>query len=196
MSTVPGHLEIQELLPAAALACLTAAESDGVQAHVARCPQCARILSEYQEVVGTMSLLVPERGFSRARREVVWTRLQARIHQATDIQATDIASVTRPAAALPRWEGQVAGRWAGWAVAAGLGGVLLMHHAVHRPVDYGWLAAGAMGIIVVVLAIIVGMQSRKLTDLQARLAGRDRLVSQAGRIDEGVASSRSPRSTL
>lgn len=58
----------------------------------------------------------------------------------------------------------------GWMVAAGLAGLLLMHHAIHRPLDYGWLAAGALTIVLVMVGGHARVQRARALTLRARLA--------------------------
>ena len=62
-----------------------------------------------------------------------------------------------------------ADRWAGWAVAAGFAGTILVHHSFHRPVDYGWLVAGALMIVLVGVAVYARVHARRAA------APRDRL---------------------
>jgi hypothetical protein len=58
----------------------------------------------------------------------------------------------------------------GWMVAAGLAGLLLVHHSVHRPVDYGWLIAGILTLLVLALAVYALKQRARLTALRNRPA--------------------------
>jgi hypothetical protein len=54
-------------------------------------------------------------------------------------------------------------------VAAGLAGVLLIHHAIHRPLAYGWLAAGALMIALVAVGGYARVQRGRVLALRARL---------------------------
>jgi hypothetical protein len=55
-------------------------------------------------------------------------------------------------------------------VAAGLAGLLLVHHSVHRPIAYGWLAAGVLTFLVIALGVYVRVQQARLAALRDRLA--------------------------
>jgi hypothetical protein len=59
-------------------------------------------------------------------------------------------------------------------VAAGLAGLLLVHHSVHRPVAYGWLAAGLLTFIVIALGVYVRVQQTRLARLRDQLTSDDR----------------------
>ncbi len=55
MSSVHGHNdEIEALLPAYALEALDEAERRSVEGHLAGCPECRRLLSEYREVADSL----------------------------------------------------------------------------------------------------------------------------------------------
>ena len=58
-------------------------------------------------------------------------------------------------------------------VAAGLAGILLVHHSVHRPLDYGWLAAAFLGVVLLAVGIYAGVQRRRVTELEGRFTGTD-----------------------
>ena len=165
MSISPGHEEFQEMLPAAALGILDRTDLDQVQSHVQQCAECAGLLEEYQEVTAGLGLLLPHRGIDPARAASLRARLMARASR--DLHAKVPDPTLAP---VPRARAFLAGRWTGWTVAAALAGVLLMHHAVHRPLDYGWLAAGALAVILVSLGLYASVQRGRLSVLQAQLA--------------------------
>lgn len=56
-------------------------------------------------------------------------------------------------------------------VAAGLAGILLVHHSVHRPLDHGWLVAGLLVMVLLAVGIYARMQRRRVVELQDRLTG-------------------------
>ena len=145
------HEELKELLPGAALDILAEAERREVLAHVRGCAECAAELEEYRATAGDLALLLPEAPMSDAGRASVRRRLLGR------------------ARAGDQWRRG----WAGWAVAAGLAGVLLMHHAVHRPLDYGWLAAGGVTVVLVLVGIYAWVQRARVATLERRLGGRE-----------------------
>jgi hypothetical protein len=74
----------------------------------------------------------------------------------------------------------------GWMVAAGLAGLPLMHHAIHRPLDYGWLAAGALTIVLVAAGGYARVQRARALTLRASLAAVER---------ESAVGRRSPESS-
>ena len=126
-------------------------------AHVQGCVECSAELEEYRAAAGELALLLPEARMSDIGRTSVRRRLLARARAGNH---------PRPAVG---WRGG----WAGWVVAAGLAGVLLMHHAVHRPVDYGWLAAGGLTVVIVLLGIYAWVQRSRVAVLRRLLAGRE-----------------------
>jgi hypothetical protein len=55
-------------------------------------------------------------------------------------------------------------------VAAALAGVVLIHHAVHRPIAYGWLAAGILSVVIVGLAMYSRIQRHQVAALEEAVA--------------------------
>jgi anti-sigma factor RsiW len=157
MSSVPDHAEIQEQLPAAALAILEPAEMEQVQAHIIVCPECAVQLEEYREAATILSLRLPQALMKTVRSDALRARLLARAKATPN-------KVTRKA-------GSMIYQWSGWMVAAGLAGILLVHHSVHRPLDHGWLAAGLLVMVVLGVGIYAWVQRRRVVELQDRLTG-------------------------
>lgn len=157
MSSVPGHSEIQEKLPAAALAILEPAELEQVRAHVRGCIECATQLEEFRAAATIMTLALPESPMDPARSNGVRARLLARAKAAPN-------KVTRKASSMIY-------QWSGWMVAAGLAGILLVHHSVHRPLDHGWLTAGLLAMVLLAVGIYARAQRRRVVELQDRLTG-------------------------
>jgi hypothetical protein len=61
-----------------------------------------------------------------------------------------------------------------------MAGVLVVHHAVHRPVAYGWLIAGVLVLLLVALAVYTRGQKERITALEQRLRSAvDRGVSDS-----------------
>ena len=145
MNPGPDHEAVQELLAAAALGLLEDAELQRVMAHTSDCPECARLLQEYRETAVNLALMLPPQRLDPARSARTKARLLARV-RAEKGKGTIHA--------------RTAGRWAGWLVAAGLAGIVLMHHSVHRPVDYGWLAAGILALVLVGVGVYARLQRR------------------------------------
>ncbi|MBA3259854.1 MAG: zf-HC2 domain-containing protein [Gemmatimonadales bacterium] len=158
MTAGPSHDEVRDLLPAAALEILDSAELQSVAAHTRGCPECARLLEEYRAVAFALADLLPVGAppHSAALR----ARLLARARG-------DRRGAAQPAGAASRTS--VVNMWMGWTVAAAFGGVLLMHHGVHRPLDYGWLATGALAVLLVVIAAYASIQRSRVSALRARL---------------------------
>jgi hypothetical protein len=168
MRPSPSHEELQEMLPAAALDALAPPDLDVVLTHAGDCEECARLLDEYRSVTGELALLLPREEMDPARSAALRSRLLARARgDAEAMSGPGEKEIGR----LPAVGGLLTARWTGWAVAAGLSGVLLMHHAVHRPLHYGWLVAGALVITVVGLAIYAAAQRRHVAELERVVRG-------------------------
>jgi anti-sigma factor RsiW len=177
------HQDLQDMLPAAALDILDESDAQRLREHLAHCEECTRILSEYGEVAATLPLLLPEQSLDAARSEALRGRLLSRIsagqHSRNVVRSNPRHSRESGSRAGPeRWTG-----WMGWMVAAGLAGLLLVHHSVHRPLDYGWLAAGVLTLLVLALGVYALRQRARLTALRNRLAqaAEDNRGAQADR---------------
>jgi len=151
VNTGPRHEEVQELLPAAALEIIDGVDLQSVLAHASGCSECAQLLDQYRKVVATVALQLPRQPMHPDRAAAIRARLLARVP----------AHRVAPARS-PSWME----RQRGWMVAAGLAGVLLVHHSVHRPLDYGWLAAGALMLALVALGAYVRVLRTRLSALQ------------------------------
>ncbi|HYF40625.1 MAG TPA: hypothetical protein VD930_13105 [Gemmatimonadales bacterium] len=142
------HDSAEQLLPAAALEILEGEELIRVTAHARECAECSRQISSYREVLSRVALTLPLQSRDPTRS----ARLRARLLERAGGHPSaprNIQPYSRQ-----RFTG-VIGPWAGWALAAGLAGVLLVHHSVHRPVAYGWLVAGILTFLVLALAVYV-----------------------------------------
>lgn len=151
------------MLPAAALGILDLAELEPVVAHVSECQDCAKLLQEYREVAAALSLQLPRRGLDPVRGGALRARLLARAGGATRVRDDRSAETGSRRLRFAQWSG--------WAVAASLAGVLLIHHSVHRPLAYGWLAAGILVVVLVALALYARAQRSRVTALEDRLSG-------------------------
>ena len=166
MSPTPGHDELQEMLPAAALQILEPAELEQVLAHVRICRDCTKLLQEYREATAAFWLQLSPRQLDPARSRAVRARLMARARTDQSVQPVD-----RDFAAQLPSSGRATTliyRWSGWMVAAGLAGVLLVHHSVHRPLDHGWLAAGVLVVLLIGLGIYARVQRSRVAELEDR----------------------------
>jgi anti-sigma factor RsiW len=152
MSSVSDHTEIQEKLPAAALSMLDPAELEQVQAHIRKCAECAALLEEYREAATILSLHLPSTPMDAVRSDTLRARLLARA-AATPNKATRKAST-------------MIYQLSGWMVAAGLAGILLVHHSVHRPLDYGWLAAAFLGVVLLAVGVYAWVQRNRVVELE------------------------------
>ena len=153
MNPVREHTESADLLAAASLGTLTGVELQRVMDHVRHCPECAQLLGEYQDIVASLAVHLPPQPMAVNRSLRLRTRLLQRAR-------------SRPRVVFERW--------AGWMVAAGLAGVLLMHHAVHRPLDYGWLVAGILTVALVGFIIYARVQRARISALQDEIQGLNR----------------------
>ena len=172
MSLTPGHEELQEMLPAAALEILEATEMEQLLIHVRECPECTKLLEEYREAAAAVSLHLPGRRLDPARAQAMRTRLLVRAMGQTG-GTTGVRADRQTGGQVGRPGRRRLDRWLGLAVAAGLSGILLIHHSVHVPLDYGWLAAGVLLLVLVGVGIYARVQRRRMTELEDRLAGSD-----------------------
>jgi Putative zinc-finger len=154
------HTEVEQLLPAAALEILEGGELARLATHLEDCADCTRLLDAYREVVAGLAGTLPEQPFHPARSERLRGRLLARTGR---IPIADVPERRRRSPAA-------ADRWIGWVAAAALAGVLMVHHSVHRPVAYGWLAAGLLMLLLLGLGVYVRVQRTRTANLEDRLA--------------------------
>jgi len=160
MKETLSHDQLEQLLPAAALEILEGDELLGLTAHVRECPSCEQLLDSYREVLTGWATGLPEQAFDPIRSARVRARLLARMGSGASAPAG-----RSPARRSPGW----IDRWTGWAVAAAMAGVLLVHHSVHRPVAYGWLVAGALILLLLALGVYVRIQRARVRGLEERL---------------------------
>ncbi len=173
MNPAPSHQELQDLIPAAALEILDDADARPVFAHLQSCAECTRLLDSYGNVVATLPAVLPERPLEAGRSDAVRARLLSRVRAQPDVPvAHPRAAGSRVSQSRPRPDWRMA--WSGWAVAAGLAELLMVHHSVHRPVDYGWLAAGVLTFAVLGLAVYAFRQRAQLNALRG--SGHDEQV--------------------
>jgi anti-sigma factor RsiW len=161
MKETLSHDQLEQLLPAAALEILEGDELLEVAAHVRECTRCAALLESYREVAAGVASRLPEQALAPDRSARVRARLLARVARG-EIEGADAAIPRRRSAS---W----VARWGGWAVAAGMAGVLVVHHAIHRPVAYGWLVAGVLILLVLALLVYSGAQRDRINALEERL---------------------------
>ena len=165
MNPTSSHQEAEELLPAAVLEILEGEELGRVLAHARGCTECARLLEEYREVAAALARTLPRHPLDARRSARLRERLLMRARSNPQVSAAEQKSTARRRS---RWDG--VDRWAGWAVAAGLAGVLLVHHGFHRPLAYGWIVAGLATIALVGFGIYGMIQRRRVSALEERLA--------------------------
>ena len=177
MSATQAHQETQELLSAAALQVLDPVEVERVLVHVGSCEKCAEEYRRYQDAAAALSLQLPQRQLDPARAGAVRARIMARA-RADRLGGPDPRGAADKVRSRPALE---VFRWSGWMVAAGLSGVLLVHHSIHRPFDYGWLAAGVLLAALIGLGIYTRAQRRRVSLLEDRLTERATTNSDADR---------------
>lgn len=156
MMAAPSHRDIQDCLPALALDALEGSELAEVTDHLRDCQACADLLREYRAAAAGLALALPRESWPPEQAQRVRARLLDRVHAGRHASASSSGNTT--GAML---------RWSGWLVAAGLGGVLLIHHSIHRPVEYGWMAAGALWLALVGIGIYAWTQRRRVAALEA-----------------------------
>ncbi|MBA3585951.1 MAG: hypothetical protein H0W36_15825 [Gemmatimonadetes bacterium] len=145
MTTEAEHETVRELLPAAALDLVEDGELARVVAHVRGCLECADMLDDYCVVTADLGLVLAVPPVDPARSQRLLARLLARAR--LEAQARGETRLRHPSDARRLHPS------AGWAVAAALAGVLLMHHGVHRPVDFGWVTAGVLALVALGFAL-------------------------------------------
>ena len=156
MNPGPDHEAVQEMLAAAALGTLDDTELRWVVTHTGDCPDCAGAFQEYRDAAASLALVLPAARLDPARSARMKSRLMARVR------------LQKGGGIRPAWR---AG-WVGSLVAAGLAGLLLVHHSVHRPLDYGWLAAGILTLALVAVGVYARAQRRRVVELKGG-RGRD-----------------------
>jgi hypothetical protein len=161
MNPVSRHQDVEELIPGAALETLEGEELARVLAHVRDCPECRHLLDESRAVLGSMALDLPAEPLAADRS----VRLKSRLLERVRSQRAESPPVQRNTAGSSLGG---ADRWTGWLVAAGLAGVLLIHHGFHRPLAYGWVLAGVLAILLVGFGVYAGVQRRRVTALEER----------------------------
>lgn len=154
MSQGLQHEEMQGMLPAAALEMLEGVELARLQAHLAGCPGCVQLLREYRDAAAGVALQVPAVTLDSARSVAIRNHLVHRVLAGRDMRKAGALGLDR---------------WLGWMVAAGLSGILLVHHSVHQTVDYGWLLAGVLTFVLIGLGVYARRQQRRVAALQRRL---------------------------
>jgi heme exporter protein D len=155
VNTRLSHEQAVEQLPAAALEILDQAEQAGVTEHARSCAECGPQLEDYRRVAGDLATLIPGQALNPARASLIRRRLMDRVRT---------GQPRNPARIF------MAERWSGWMVAAGLAGVLLVHHGFHHPLAYGWVAAGLLLVALVVLGVHTRVQRARVTALESRIA--------------------------
>jgi hypothetical protein len=150
-----SHEQAIEQLPSAALEILDPAEQAGVTEHARSCAECGRLLEDYRRVAGDLARLIPGQPLDSARASAIRSRLLSRVRKDRSGRSARLL---------------MAERWSGWAVAAGLAGVLLVHHGFHHPLAYGWVAAGLLLVALVVLGGYTRLQRARVTALKSRVA--------------------------
>jgi hypothetical protein len=166
MKETLSHDQLEQLLPAAALEILEGNELLSLTSHLQECSTCARLLQSYREILASVATGLPEQPFPPARSARVRARLLARVGRGASLPAMGGSRTRRS----PGW----VDRWAGWAVAAAMAGVLLVHHSVHRPVAYGWLVAGVLTLLLLGLGVYTRIQRARLRGLQQQLHEQER----------------------
>lgn len=166
MNSGPNHEAMQEMLAGAALDTLDGTELERVLAHARACEECAGLLEEYRAVTAGLAIQLPPRELDAERSRALKARLLTRAARNSPAKASRAASIGT--------------RWGGWLVAASLAGVLLVHHSIHRTLDYGWLAAGVLTVLLVAIGVYAGVQRSRAAALQDRLATMERQPKPGG----------------
>ena len=159
-----NHDELREMLPGAALEILDATELQLVREHAGTCLECAGLLRDYRNVAASLPLTVPRQPLDPSRSAALRSRLLTRASGGEGL----------PGARRRLW----GDRWSGWLVAAGLAGVLLIHHGIHRPLAYGWVLAGVLALLLVAVVVYARVQRNRAAALRDRLATLERQTTR------------------
>ncbi len=159
------HQQVQ-----AAVAALTGPEGDALLAHVRSCTECSRGLTEVQDALLAVLYLPPPRSLDAERSETLRERLLGRAAAAAPAPAAASAPPPRRPLALVG-----AG---GWLVAASLATMLLTHHSFHRPLQFGWIVASALGAALLGAALYLLGERRRSVYLRERLAALELELSR------------------
>jgi hypothetical protein len=160
-----SHEEMKGLLPAAALAALDPDEKELVSAHLRGCQECTQLLDEYREAAGGFALSLPLHPPHPDRSSRIRERLLTRARAGQ--RSTDTGRRGRGMRGSSRVL-HATERWTGWMVAAGLAALLVNHHAIHQPLDYGWMVAGILAAALIVLGVYARHQRRRVSTLLER----------------------------
>jgi hypothetical protein len=175
MNRTPCPEGEEEMLHSVALEVLDSADFRLVLAHALDCADCGRLLEEYREVTAALALALPHQPLEPGRSARVRARLLARARG--NPSASSASAMRAEVPSRPRLRPVLVDRWAGWAVAAGLAGVLLVHHGFHRPLAYGWVAAGLLAVILVAIGVYARIQRGRAVALQDRLSQYEQVES-------------------
>ncbi len=150
------HRQVQ-----AALAALAGPDGDALLAHAQSCAECSRALAGVQDALLAALYLPPPRSLDAGRSDEVRERLLGRAAG---------AAPARSVAPAPRRPLALVGGAGGWLVAAGLATILLTHHSFHRPLQFGWIVASALGAALFGAALYLLGERRRSVYLRERLA--------------------------
>jgi hypothetical protein len=156
----------------AALAALAGPDGDALLAHVQACGECSRGLAEVQDALLAVLYLPPPRSLDAERSETLRERLLGRAAGAAPAPAPALAAVPPPRRPL-----ELIGA-GGWLVAAGLATMLLTHHSFHRPLQFGWIVASALGAALLGAALYLLGERRRSVYLRERLAALELELSR------------------
>lgn len=142
----------------AALDALAGPDRDALLAHLSECGECSRALAGVQDALLAALYLPPPRAMDTGRSEEVRSLLMRRA-------AEEAAPAAERRSGVPAL---LAG--GGWVAAAALAALLLTHHAFHRPLQLGWVAASVLGIALTAVGTCVALELRRSSALRARIA--------------------------
>ncbi len=161
------------MLAAHAAGALDGDERAIVQAHVDDCEECSRDLVQWQAAGTSIALGVPERPMRADVSDRIRDRLMARARAEAPPSAVTMGSRRDPAGAHCTPRSDWVREMAGWVAAAGFASLLLTHHAFHRPLSVGWIAAAVLGLMFVATAMVALRQRERMAALESRLGGND-----------------------
>lgn len=170
-----GHAVVSELLGAYADGALGEEELRRVEAHLAECERCRREVIVQTAVRAHLMAGAPPPASPALRQRI------ARITTPVEEVGRPTAAPDPPGSRRRTSGGSRGASWAGWGVAAGFAALLLTHHSFHRPLQFGWVVASALGLLLAAVAAYALRQRARVADL------REEMKLLEGEAQQGVA---------
>ena len=169
MKPETNHEEAEVALAAEALDAFGGEERERLLAHLATCLPCRHEHAELSDAAATLVYLAPERAMEPSRSDRLRARLLARAAADSGRFTTSPSGPAERGISRSTRSTRLTG-WVGWLLAAGMAALLLGHHGFHRPLNFGWIAAGILGVLFVGAAAYAAWQREEVSTLRDRMA--------------------------